>query len=98
MKSRGSAKLHLDDVALIRAWAAGPGQHLSVYKQAEQLAVGVNGWWHNWCGVKPPTILDVLRGQSFSLVPLDEARLARGRAAQDVTHPWRGLDRVGGRR
>lgn len=83
----GPAKLDMEDVALIRAWAAGPGRHLTVWQQGRMLHAGVPGWWTNWVPVSKATLFGILRHDSWVGVEPDQARLAEWHRYLETLRP-----------
>ena len=89
-------KLDAEDVALIRAWCAGPGRHLPPAAQAHQLVQGVEGWWQNWAPVSYDTLYQIVKGENWPAVKPNAKRLAEWTARLQRLRSTQGLLRLFG--
>ena len=73
-------RLTVEEVAIIRAWALGPGALFTVSEQSRRLAKGVEGWFMNPKAVKPITIRQLLMKESWPGVKPDYTKLQQWQA------------------
>ena len=74
-------RLTVEDVAVIRAWALGPGSFFKVAEQARMLAEGIEGWFSNRAKVKPITLRQLLMKESWPSVKPDYSKLQQWQAS-----------------